>query len=229
MTIALVERGRRAVYHALSLVLTDPATLRRAYDVWEQRFADPHGFRVTLYVTTLAKGQLLEEYNVRALASALYAAMTLPEEKLPQLPTEVRTRRVEPVVAAAPKASVAQSRSVNAHLAIFSSLMAALIESVRRMRKLEQFVAALQAQQPVVSPATLRARAVWIEELLANLQQFAANVPQSERRSVLNDLYLALCAVCGRADADAVLVIAVRATEQVAESHGSTWQQLSRS
>jgi hypothetical protein len=231
MTIALVERGRRAVYHALSLVLSDRANVLRAFEVWEVRFANPDGFRVTLYVNTLAKAELLREAQVRALSSALYAAMIMPEEDLPHVPAEMRARKAPaPVAATTPRPPTSQPRSAgSAQLVIFSSLMAALIDSVRRMRKLDQFVAALRVQQPRVSQATLSARASWIESALANSQQFAGNVPQSERRSVLNDLYLALRDACGRADADAVIAIAVRSTEQVAQPHGSTWQQLSRS
>jgi len=215
MTIALLERGRRAVYHALSRVLSDHAALSRAFDVWEERFAHPHGFRVNLYVNALAEGLRLEDSKIRALSSALYSAMTMPEEKLPQLPAAMRTRKVPVPLAAA---AAPQAHSTNPRLAIFSSLMLALIESVRRLHKLDDFVAALNAQQPMLSPATLRARAVWIHGALANLQQFADSVLQAERRSVLNDLYLALCEACGPGDADAVVTLAVHATEQVPEA-----------
>jgi hypothetical protein len=219
MTIGLLERGRRAVYHALSLVLSDHAALLRAFEVWEERFAHPRGFRVNLYVNALAEGLRLEEAKIRALSSAIYAAMTMPEEKLAPLPVAMRTRKV-------PAPAAAQALSGNPRLAIFTSLIAALIEGVGRLNRLEDFVVALNAQQPRLAPGTLQARATWIDSALVDLQQFAETVPLAERRSVLNDLYLALCDSCGPVEADSLLRGSVDAIERIPDAQVYSPRQL---
>src|SRR5688572_20727397 len=104
MNNAIVDRNRRAVYHALSGVFADQPTLLRALELWDRQFADQRGFRVNLFVSAAAQELGMNDAQVRLLASNLYAAMTTPEKNLPQLPGTLRSKYAEP---SAPQAAPA--------------------------------------------------------------------------------------------------------------------------
>jgi hypothetical protein len=244
MNDAIVQRNRRAVYHALNSVLKEPVSVTRALDMWEKNFSDQRGFRVNLYVNAVAQIIELNDAQVRALASGLYAAMTTPERNLPQLPTALRvqnaTERVvqrqvvtasnhfasqvaaQTVARAAPPVQAAdvsmQTGVTNPRLAVFTSLLAALIDGATRARKFDDFLESMDVQTPDLSPSTLQARTVWINGALTKLRQFVNVVPDAERRAVVNDLYVALCDACGPVVADRILAAAVQATELTPEA-----------
>jgi hypothetical protein len=244
MNEAIVQRNRRAVYHALSSVLRESAAITRALDMWETNFSDQRGFRVNLYVNAVTQVVDLNDAQVRALASGLYAAMTTPEKNLPQLPAALRARNAtehvaqlqagatsshlasqttaQPAVKAAPPVQAAdvsmQTGVTNPRLAVFTSLLAALIDGATRARKFDDFLESMDAQAPSLSPATLQARTVWINSALTKLRQFVNVVSDAERRAVVNDLYVALCDACGPVAADRILAAAVQATEQTPEA-----------
>jgi hypothetical protein len=218
MNGALIERNRRAVYHALNGVFQDFGVVMRAFDVWEEKFADPRGFRVNLYVNAIAQTLGLDDFHVRALASSMYAAMTMPERNLPALPLALRGRRTSEVPIT-PQADVsAQTGIANPRLAVFAGLLAALIDGATRMQKFDDFIEALQSQEPELSPSTRLARNVWISSAVTKLRPFANSVPGSEQRIVINDVYVALCDACGPVTADRILASAVRTAEQAPEA-----------
>jgi hypothetical protein len=215
---AIIDRNRRAVYHALSGVFADSAMLLRALDVWDTQFADQRGFRVNLYVSAVAQDIVLNDAQVRALASALYAAMTTPEKNLPQLPTALRSRYAEAAPQSTPADVSMQTGVVNPRLAVFTTLLAAMIDGVARAQKFDDFVEALESQAPELSNSAMQARTVWINGALTKLRQFVNAVPDAERRTVVNDLYVALCDACGPVIADRILASAVQTTEQSPEA-----------
>jgi len=248
MNDAIVQRNRRAVYHALSGVLKEPTAVTRALEIWETNFSDQRGFRVNLYVNAVAQILDLNDAQVRALASGLYAAMTTPEKNLPQLPAALRARSAAeqapqpqsappPPLAASPPANQPVARVavqaappmqpadvsmqtgvINPRLAVFTSLLAALIEGATRARKFDDLLESMDAQAPKLSPVTLQARMVWINSGLTKLRQFVNVVPDAERRAVVNDLYVALCDACGPIAADRILAAALLAAEQTPEA-----------
>ena len=227
MNAALMERNRRAVYHALNNVFQDFGVVMRAFDVWEERFADPRGFRVNLYVNAIAQLMGLDDFKVRALASSMYAAMTTAERNLPQLPLALRARRTveapAPVPAPAPAAPQpadvsAQTGVVNPRLAVFANLLAGLIEGATRVQKFDEFLEALGAQKPELPQSTKLARYIWINGALTQLRQFVDSVPASDQRGIINDVYVALCEACGPVLADRILAFAVQTAEQGPEA-----------
>jgi hypothetical protein len=218
---AIIERNRRAVFHALRNYFTDEATLIRALDVWELRFADQRGFRVNLYVNAVAQLLGLHDSQIRALASHLYAAMTTPENNLPHLPIALRNRQlaVAPQTPPAPPTDISmQTGRLDPRLAVFTNFLSALVDGTVRAQKFDDFLEALDAQTPDIARTTLNARAVWINGGLTQLRQFVNNVPASERRLVVNDIYVAICDACGPVTADRILATAVQATEQTIEA-----------
>jgi hypothetical protein len=220
MNNAIIDRNRRAVYHALSGVFTDHATLLRALDIWDRQFADQRGFRVNLYVTAVAQDIVLNDVQVRALASSLYAAMTTSERSLPQLPGTLRTRYAEAQSTPTQSATDVSMRTgiLNPRLAVFTSLLAGLIEGVVRAQKFDDFLEALEAQAPALPTSVMQARTVWINGGLTKLRQFVNVVSDMDRRAVVNDLYIALCDACGPVNADRILAHAVHAAEQIPEA-----------
>jgi hypothetical protein len=222
MSDAIIDRNRRAVYHALSGVFSDTAVLIRAFDLWERQFADQRGFRVNLYVNAVAQEVVLSDAQVRTLASNLYAAMTTPERNLPQLPSALRARstaEVQQQPKPAPATDVSLQTGVHhPRLAVFTNLLAAMIDGVTRAQKFRDFLEALDAQTPDLAPATLRERTLWVNSGLTRLRQFVNIVPDGERRTVVNDMYVALCDACGPVSADRILSAAVETTEKSAEA-----------
>jgi len=248
MNDAIVQRNRRAVYHALSGVLKEPAAVTRTLELWETNFSDQRGFRVNLYVNAVAQILALDDAQVRTLASGLYAAMTTPEKNLPQLPAALRARNPAESVPQPQPAAQAHSISpplanqtvvrvpvqstphpqptdvsmqtgvINPRLAVFTSLLAALIECATRAQKFDDLLESMDAQAPKLSPGTLQARVVWINSGLTKLRQFVNVVPDAERRVVVNDLYVALCDACGPIAADRMLAAALLAAERTPEA-----------
>jgi hypothetical protein len=209
---AIIERNRRAVFHALRNYFNDEATIIRALDVWELRFADQRGFRVNLYVNAVAQLLGLQDSQIRALASHLYAAMTTPENNLPHLP-------IAPQTPPAPPTDVSmQTGRLDPRLAVFTHFLSALIDGTVRAQKFDDFLESLDAQTPDIARTTLNARAVWINGGLTQLRQFVDNVPAFERRTIVNDIYVAICDACGPVTADRILATAVQATEQTIEA-----------
>jgi hypothetical protein len=219
MNAAIIERNRRAVYHALSRVFEDFGLVLRAFDVWEQRFADPRGFRVNLYVDAVAQTMGLDEAQVRALASSMYSAMTTAERNLPHLPKEFRYSRSDTRPPDPPPADVsADTGIVNPRLAVFTNLLAALIEGATHARKFDEVLDALTTQSPELHTPTKLARDTWIKGALTQLRQFAERVPASEQSAVVNDLHVALCSACGAAMAERILVSALDTVERTSEA-----------
>ena len=111
-----------------------------------------------------------------------------------------------------------QTGVVNPRLAVFTALLAAMIDGVVRAQKFDDFIEALESQSPSLASSTLQARSAWIKGGLTKLRQFVNLVQDGERRIVVNDLYVALCDACGPVIADRILAIAVQATEQSPEA-----------
>jgi hypothetical protein len=198
--------------------------LIRALELWERQFSDQRGFRVNLYVNAVAQEIVLTDLQVRALAANLYAAMTTPERSLPHLPAGLRARTAEvrdkqPTKPVVPPTDVSlQTGVVNPRLAVFTNLLAAIIEGVTRAHKFTDFLEALEGQALKVSPATIRARTIWINSGLTQLRQFANVVADGERRAIVTNAYVALCEACGPVIADRVLATAVQSIEQSPEA-----------
>jgi hypothetical protein len=226
---AIVERNRRAVYHALRNTFTEAELVARALNVWEAQFAQQGGFRISQYATAVAAELSLNDIEIRDLAAHLYASMTLTDDRLPRLtsmnghaPAATGTQpRLDKVSATAshPRLDRLSASGIeNPRTAVVAKLMDAMIDMATRERKLDDLVESLLLNEVPLSDEVARQRMVWINRKLADTHAFAARVPESDWRALVNDLYVALCDACGPASADRNLAQAVQATEQISEA-----------
>jgi hypothetical protein len=137
---------------------------------------------------------------------------------LPPLPAALRGRFTSEPIPAPPADVSMQTGVINPRLAVYTLLLAGLIDGVARAQKFDDFLAALESQEPDLSRRVTQARTVWINGALTKLRDFVNVIPDDERRAVVNDLYVALCDACGPVAADRILAAAVTAAEQSAEA-----------
>ena len=107
---------------------------------------------------------------------------------------------------------------MNPRLAVFTNLLAALTDGITRAQKFDDFLEALDAQNPELTPVSSRARTIWINGGLTGLRQFVNAIPDRERRAIVNDMYVALCDACGPVAADRILAAAVQSTQHSVEA-----------
>ncbi len=219
---AIVERNRRAVHHALSGTFTAPETIAGAMTVWETRFAQQAGFRISLYATAVAAELGLSDTEIRDLASNLYASMTMTEDRLPRLPPSFNGKgdgHSTGATGTQPRLDKLSSPPArNARAAVLAKLVDCMVDQAARQQQLDELIEALMLKEVDFSEDVARQRMVWINRRLADSQALAALVPESAWRALVNDLYVALCDACGPVSADRTLAQAVQAAEQIPEA-----------
>lgn len=223
MSVAMIERNRRAVYTALSGVCNDRLLLERALAYWEANFAAQGVFRVAQYVDGLM-GQIgLNPDQRRALSVALYSALTKKDGELAELPTMFRRaangQHAKAKSAAAEPGGVGTVASRDAGAAVLARILSAMVDGTARAGQHAELIATLRDTATAIGPgATNRALEKWIEGSLADSVRCANSVRAEERAGVVNTVYIALCEVVGPVVADRILARAVEAAEQIAEA-----------
>jgi murein L,D-transpeptidase YcbB/YkuD len=218
---AIVERNRKAVYHALANTFVAPELIAGALSVWETQFAQQAGFRISLYATAVASELGLGDLEIRDLASNLYASMTMTEDRLPRLPTPFNGKGSNGAAVTGTQPKLEEPANPGIHdprTAVFAKLVDSMIDGASREKKLDELMEALMLRDVEFSADVARQRMVWINRRLADSQALAARVAESEWRALVNDLYVALCEACGPVSADRHLAHSVQLAEQISEA-----------
>lgn len=235
---AIVERNRRAVYHALRNTFPEAELVARALKVWELQFSQQGGFRISQYATAVAAELSLNDIEIRDLAAHLYASMTLTDDKLPRLTavnghatgTHPKLDRISAtgshprldrisVTGSHPKVEKPSAWGTESpRTAVVAKLVDTMVDIATREQKLDDLVESLLLNEVAFSDEVARQRMVWINRRLADSRAFASRVPEADWRALVNDLYVALCDACGPVSADRTLAQAVQVAEQIPES-----------
>ncbi len=215
---AILERNRRAVYHALSNTFAAPEMIAGAMSVWEKQFAEQAGFRISLYATAVAAELGLSDIEIRDLASNLYASMTMTENRLPRLPPAFNVHGATATGTQPKLEKVSAPATQNPRAAVFAKLVDSMTDNVAREKKLDDLIEALTLNDVEFREDVARQRMEWIERRLTDSRSLAVLVPESQWRALVNDLYVAMCDACGPASADRNLAQAVQLAEQIAEA-----------
>ena len=221
MSSALIEHNRRAVYSALNTVCNERSLLEQAFFFWEDHYSHQGTFRVSHYIDALMQQVGLNQAQRRELSVALYAAMGKPDQALPVVPHVLRrngSAAPAAVAAAAPAASAKPATGQTAATVVLGELLTQLVEGAARARKLEDLTESLDFAGVELSPAGARAATQWIANQLRDARTFANQVASSDRRTVVNTLYIALCEAVGPAGADRILGHATSQTERLPEA-----------
>jgi hypothetical protein len=222
MSAAVIEHNRRAVYTALSGVCGDRLLLERAFSYWEANFATQTAFRVAQYIDGLMSHVGLNQVQRRALAVALYAALSKQDKDLSQVPAMFRAGSGAVPAAAAPVSAKAAAPSAAAAGAAASIVLArmlrGLIDGAVRGSSIADLVAAVQASCAELRGGTRTAADEWVAGSFDDCEWFAARTAPADRRAVVNAVYVAVCDVAGPSAADKILARAVEAAEKLAES-----------
>jgi hypothetical protein len=226
MSSALIERNRRAVYSALSAVCNERSLLEQAFFFWEDHYSQQGTFRVSQYIDALMQHVGLNQAQRRELSVALYAAMGKPDRGLAVVPAVLRRNPGPPtavVTSTAPPASPAPQSSA---ITIFAELLAQLVDGAIRARKLEDVLETLDFGTAELTPASARAATQWAANQLREARSCAARIDASDRRSVVNVIYIALCEALGPVDADRILGQATQQAERLPEAADFSPRQL---
>jgi hypothetical protein len=233
---AIVERNRRAVYHALSNTFVAPATIAGALSLWEAQFSQQAGFRISLYATAVAAELALSDAEIRDLASNLYASMTMTEDRLPRLPASLLNGHAGGNVAAPVAAATATQPQLertgtsaiqqSPRTAVFAKLVDAMIDGAMREQKLDELIEALTLNDADFTADVARQRVLWINRRLVDSRGLAARVPESDWRALVNDVYVALCEACGPVSADRHLAQAAQLADELPEARSFSARSL---
>lgn len=223
MSTALIEHNRRAVYSALSAVCNERSLLEQAFFFWEEHYSQQGTFRVSQYIDALMQQLGLTATQRRELSVALYAALGKPDQALAAVPAVLR-RTAAPQAASSPKPPGAASSAPAA--IVLGELLAQIVDGATRARKLDDLLETLSFEAADLAPATARAATLWLKNQLRDARQFAGQVVEPDRRSVVNLSYVALCEAVGPAAADRILGHAVQQAERVPEAVDFSPRQL---